>query len=145
MTDLPHLYTVKASADADSNVILKSEDMPQLVSAPPAQFGGPGDQWSPEHLLAAAVADSFILTFRAVARDSKLEWVHLEATAEGVLDRVERQTQFVAFTVKATLTVPASSDEEKAMRLLEKSEQACLITNSLKCSAHLEAKVVTAA
>lgn len=144
MADLPHLYTVSASAETVSNVILKAEDLPQLVSAPPAQFGGPGNQWSPEHLLSAAVADCFILTFRAVARASKLDWTHLEASAEGVLDRVERQTQFVAFTVKATLTVPAGTDEDKAMRLMEKSEQACLITNSLKCSAHLEAKVVVA-
>ena len=82
MQDLPHHYNVSADAEAEGNIILKADNMPQLISAPPAEFGGPGDQWSPEHLLVAAVADCFILTFRAVARASKLEWSNpLSATA----------------------------------------------------------------
>ena len=35
-----------------------------------AEFGGPGDLWSPETMLAGAVAGCFILTFRAAARAS---------------------------------------------------------------------------
>ena len=145
MQDFPHNYLVSANAEAEGTVALKSNDMPQIVSAPPAEFGGPGDQWSPEHLLVASVADCFILTFRAIARASKLEWVSLEATAEGVLDKVERAPQFTAFTVKATLTVPPGTDEAKAQRLLDKAESACLITNSLKADSHLEADIIGAA
>ena len=78
MQDLPHHYHVNASAEAEGNIALKAEDLPQLVTAPPAEFGGPGDQWSPETLLVGAVADCFILTFRAIARASKLEWTRLE-------------------------------------------------------------------
>ena len=74
MQDLPHRYNVSASAEAEGNIVLQAENLPQLVSAPPAQFGGPGDQWSPEDLLVASIADCFILTFRAVARASKLDW-----------------------------------------------------------------------
>lgn len=145
MQDFPHHYLVSANAETQGNIALKSDDMPQIVSAPPAEFGGPGDQWSPEHLLVASVADCFILTFRAIARASKLEWVSLEATAEGVLDKVERAPQFTAFTVKATLTVPAGTDETKARRLLDKAESACLITNSMKAPCHLEADIIGAA
>jgi len=114
------------------------------VSAPPALFGGPGDQWSPEHLLVASVADCFILTFRAVAKASKLDWDHLEAAAEGVLERVERVTRFTTITISATLTVPAATDVDKARRLLEKAEGACLITSSLSAEVHLEAEVIVA-
>ena len=144
MQDFPHHYQVAASAETDGNVALATGDMPQLVSAPPAEFGGPGDQWSPEHLLVASVADCFILTFRAISRASKLDWVSLEAKAEGVLDRVERVTQFTGFTVNATLTVPAGTDEAKARRLLEKAESACLITASLKAPCHLETAIIAA-
>ncbi|MEP4146810.1 MAG: OsmC family protein [Halioglobus sp.] len=144
MQDFPHHYLVSASAETEGTIALKSDNMPQIVSAPPAEFGGPGDQWSPEHLLVASVADCFILTFRAIARASKLEWIGLEAKAEGVLDRVERVTQFTEFTVRATLTVPAGTDEAKAQRLLEKSEGACLVTASLKSSCHLEADIIFA-
>jgi len=145
MQDLPHHYHVNASAEAEGNIALKAEDLPQLVTAPPAEFGGPGDQWSPETLLVGAVADCFILTFRAIARASKLEWTNLECSAEGVLDRVERVTRFTAFTVRATLTVPAGSDPDKARRLLEKAEASCLITRSLLAETHLEAEVIVAA
>jgi peroxiredoxin-like protein len=142
MQDLPHHYDVAANAEAEGNILLKADDLPQLVSAPPAEFGGPGDQWSPEHLLVASVADCFILTFRAVAKASKLEWNSIESSATGVLDRVDRVTRFTSFTVSATLTVPAGTDIDKARRLLEKSEAACLITNSLSAETHLEADII---
>jgi peroxiredoxin-like protein len=142
MQDLPHHYQVFANAEVDGNIALKADDLPQLISAPPAEFGGPGDQWSPEHLLVASVADCFILTFRAVARASKLEWSEIESSAVGTLDRVDRVTRFTSFTVSATLTVPAGTDIDKARRLLEKSEAACLITNSLSAETHLEADVI---
>ena len=142
MQDLPHQYHVSANAEAEGNVALKGDQLPLLISAPPAEFGGPGDEWSPEHLLVAAVADCFILTFRAVARASKLEWSNIESSAVGVLDRVDRHTQFTSFTVSATLTVPSGTDMDEAQRLLEKSEAACLITNSLTAETNLNAQVV---
>jgi peroxiredoxin-like protein len=145
MQDLPHHYNVSASAETEGNVTLKADDVPQLVTAPPAEFGGPGDQWSPETLLVGSVADCFILTFRAIARASKLEWSNLECSAEGVLDRVEKVTRFTSITVRATLTVPADTDAAKAQRLLEKAEGACLVTNSMTCEAHLEAEVINEA
>ena len=142
MQDLPHQYNVSANAESEGNIVLKADDLPQLISAPPAEFGGPGDQWSPEHLLVASVADCFILTFRAVARASKLEWTKLESSAVGVLERVERVTRFTSFTISATLTVPVDTDIDKAQRLLEKSKAACMITNSLSAETHLETEIV---
>ena len=141
MQDLPHHYQVTAVANVAGTVNLSSPGAPDLVSAPPAEFGGPGDQWSPESLLVAAVADCFILSFRAIARASRFEWDSLSCDVEGTLDRVDRVTQFTGFDVTATLHIPAGSDEAKAERLLEKAEQACLITNSLKAESHLEIKV----
>ncbi len=144
MQDLPHHYTVTAGAEAEGNVTLTTDGVPQLITAPPAEFGGPGDQWSPETLLVGSIADCFILTFRAIARASKLEWDKLDCSAEGVLERVERVTRFTSATVHATLTVPAATDVAKAEKLLEKAESACLITNSLACETHLKAEVVSA-
>ena len=141
MQDLPHHYLVSADAKSAGNVVLSSSGVADLASAPPAEFGGPGDQWSPESLLVAAVADCFILSFRAIARASRLEWDGLTCEVGGTLDRVDRKTMFTGFDVSATLDVPAGIDEAKAHRLLEKAEQACLITNSLIAESHLEAIV----
>lgn len=145
MQDFPHHYRVAATAVDTGNVELSSEGVATIVSAPPAEFGGPGDQWSPESLLVAAVADCFVLSFRAIARASKLDWTSLNCNVVGALDRVERVTQFTGFEVTAELVVPAGTDEAKALRIMQKSEDACLITNSLIADSHLDATVRTSA
>ncbi len=142
MQELPHYYHATASAAADSHVEMASGDFPQIIAAAPAEFGGPGDQWSPEHLLVGTVANCFILTFRAIARNSKLEWTHLECSPMGVLERVDRDTRFTRFTVNARLTVPPGTDIQKAERLLHRAEAGCLITRSLLADTDLVTEVV---
>ena len=141
MHDLPHTYRVTAKADSAVNVELASPGLPGLSSAPPAEFGGPGDRWSPETLLVAAVADCFVLSFKAIARASKLDWTSLNCSVEGVLERVERSTMFTAFRLAVELYAPDGTDERRARLLLDKAEQSCLITNSLKSTCHLEVKI----
>ncbi len=141
MQDFPHHYRTAASANRDSNVELTSSGLDALESAGPAEFGGPGDLWSPETLLSAAIADCFVLSFRAVARAAKFEWVSIRCDVDAVLDRVGKVTQFTEFHQTVVLEVPAGADEAKAMRLLEKAEHVCLITNSLTGTAHLDASV----
>ncbi|HET6629548.1 MAG TPA: OsmC family protein [Woeseiaceae bacterium] len=141
MKDFPHHYTVAAKALPDDPVELSSPGLPTLESAPPVEFGGPGDRWSPETLLVAAVADCFVLSFKAIAQASKFEWTSLSCDVEGELDRQDKAMQFVGFRVRAVLDVPAGADESRAQRLLEKAEHSCLITSSLKAPATLEAEV----
>ena len=95
-------------------------------------------------LLVAAVADCFVLTFRAIAHLSKLSWISLTCDVAGTVDRVERITQFTGFVVRARLRVPDGTNEEQAHRLLAKAEQTCLVTNSLKGGAHLDAEIEVA-
>lgn len=141
MHDLPHLYSATASAQAEGDVSVEAEGLPSLSTAAPAQFGGPGDRWSPEMLLVAAVADCVVLTFRAIARASKLPWNDLSCEVEGTLDRVDRIMQFTRFTVRASLSVPPGTSEERADKLLRKAEETCLITRSLKAEVTLDARV----
>jgi peroxiredoxin-like protein len=141
MHDYPHHYKVAAAAQLDGDVSLTGEGLETIPSAPPLQFGGPGDKWSPETLLVASVADCFILTFRAIARASKLSWISLKCEVEGTLQRGDGKTRFTDFVVHATLVVPQDTNEARAQRLLEKAEESCLITNSLSSATHLEATV----
>jgi len=142
MHDLPHHYKVAATAGPEGDVNLASDELDPIPSAPPREFGGPGNRWSPETLLVAAVADCFILSFRAIARASKLSWVSLKCEVEGTLERSEGTTKFTAFVVNATLAVPKDTTEERANRILEKAEASCLITNSLSGATHLNTVVL---
>jgi organic hydroperoxide reductase OsmC/OhrA len=144
MQEFPHHYQAAAFARAEGEVRLESAQLPVLHSAAPAEFGGPGDRWSPETLLVAAVADCFVLGFRAIARASKLEWLSLRAEVEGTLERIERVTQFTRFSVKAVLQVSPGTNLERARGLLEKAEKSCLVSNSLKASTSLTADVEVA-
>jgi len=142
MHPYPHRYTVQARAEATGDVDLDAERLPTLKTAPPVEFDGPGDRWSPETLLCAAVADCFVLSFRAVARATKLDWQAVEASVEGKLDRIEGKSRFTEIVVRATLRVPAGTDHQRAEKLMEKAEQVCLISNSLLAERRLEATVV---
>lgn len=141
MQEFPHHYSVAASATAQGDVALESERLSPLRSAPPAEFGGLGDQWSPETLLVAAVADCFVLTFRAIAGVSRFPWISLTCEIAGTVDRVDRVTQFTQFEIRARLRVPPGAKEDQSLRLLTKAEETCLVTNSLKVKPRLEVVV----
>jgi organic hydroperoxide reductase OsmC/OhrA len=144
MQAYPHHYEVQATAREEGSVTIASEGLPSLSTAPPIQFGGPGDQWSPETLFVAAAVDCLILTFRAMARASNLPWLDIDCRAEGVLDRAEQVTLFTELRLQARLTLPAGGDIARGRRLLEKAEKACLVTNSLKVEPVLAAEVTIA-
>jgi peroxiredoxin-like protein len=144
MQALPHRYRVKAAGRTTGDVELTAERLTMIQSASPAEFDGPGDRWSPETLLVGAVADCFILTFRAVAKASRLSWISLDCDVTGTLDREDRGMQFARFEMTAHLVVPAGEDTARARQALEKAERNCLISRSLKASIALDATVESA-
>lgn len=141
MQALPHQYVVTASGGPDENLQVCSTNLPDLVVAAPQQFGGPGDQWSPEDLLMSSVASCFILSFKAIAKGSKLSWLSIECLTEGVLDKVEGKARFIQITNKVRLDIADSESVEQAERILHKAEQSCLVTNSLTSQTKLEYEV----
>lgn len=142
MHPYPHTYLASASGQSNGMVTVESPRLSSIETAPPPQFDGPSGVWSPETLLCAAVADCFILTFRAVSRAARFEWLKLDCRVEGVLERVGHNSQFTRYTTVARLTVPEGCDVAKAQELLQRSERACLIANSLTGARTLRADVV---
>jgi organic hydroperoxide reductase OsmC/OhrA len=132
MRPLPHRYNVTITAGEHSNPVITSDRLEPFTSAPPADFDGPGNLWSPETLLVAAVADCLTLTFRAVAKASQLRWTKFLCDADGTLDRAEGAIRFTAVDLHVWLVVPAETDPQRAQTVLEKAEKACLVGNSLR-------------
>jgi organic hydroperoxide reductase OsmC/OhrA len=141
MHPYPHIYTVQASSAPDGDVPVSSAGLPELTTAPPAEFDGPGDRWSPETLLCAAVADCFLLSFRGVARAQKMPWTSLQCEVQGTLDRVDGKSRFTHMLVKAALVVPEGTEQDKALKAMERAEHVCLISNSLVAERRIEATV----
>ena len=145
MQALPHIYSVTAEGTVNSQLISSSKGIPDITVAAPAEFGGPGDQWSPETLLLSAAANCFVLSFKAIAKASKLEWKDIHCESVGKLDKVDRITLFTEITTKVKLTITDPNDKERAIKLLEKSESICLVSNSLKSTLMLECDIIVEA
>jgi organic hydroperoxide reductase OsmC/OhrA len=142
MKPYPHIYKANAAGTATGPVPIASSGLPGIPTAPPAEFDGPGDAWSPETLLVAAIADCFILTFRGVSRAATFGWEKLHCEVEGTLERVQGVTRFSRYTTRAMLTLPPGADHAKARDLLERAEKVCLVANSLNGERELHMEIL---
>jgi peroxiredoxin-like protein len=138
MKPLPHTYRARVAGGPAGHLRLQSDGVPDLDADAPIDFDGPGDAWSPEQLLLAAVEACFVLTFRAVARASRIEFTALSVEAEGVVDRADGVTRFTEIVLRPNVTLPAGADPVRVRRALEKAERTCLVTASLATPVRLE-------
>ncbi len=141
MKPFPHEYDVDLSGGPAGYAVLSTPGLPDLSTAPPADFDGPGDAWSPEHLLLAAVQTCFLFTLRAVARASKVDFVNLELGATGIVDRQDGVTRFTGIVLRPRLVIAAGTDRARALHVLEKSEKHCLVSASLSTPIRLEPEI----
>jgi len=141
MEAFPHLYTVASQATTESPVTLSCDGVVDLLSVAPVQFGGSGEHWSPEDLLVASVADCYIMSFKALARASKLDWESIQCKTVGKLDRLEKVTPFTEFELTVALLIADQGSRSLAQRLAQKAKDICLITNSLSAQCTLQAEV----
>lgn len=130
---LSHSYTVNLSWEHDRQGILFSDELEQTVevATPPPFPKGVEKIWSPEHLFTSAVNSCFMTTFLAVAENSKLEFVSFTCKASGKLEQVEGKYKMTEVLLEPELTIKHEKDQDRALRVLQKAEAACLITNSI--------------
>jgi len=102
------------------------------VATPPEFANGIAGIWSPEHLFTSAVSSCLMTTFLAIAENSKLEFINFNCKATGKLEQVEGKVMMSEILLEPTVTIADEKDRERAERVLQKSEAACLISNSVK-------------
>ena len=112
------------------------------VATPPQFPKGVEGVWSPEHFFTAAVNSCFMTTFLAIAENSRLEFKEFNCNAVGVLDQVEGKFLMTEVILNPTLIITKEEDKEKALRVLDKSEKACLISNSITSKVSLNPTVI---
>jgi organic hydroperoxide reductase OsmC/OhrA len=71
-------------------------------------------------------------TFLAIAENSKFDFINFESKADGKLEKVNGKLMISEIVLAPVLTLSKEADKEKALRILQKSEAACLISNSIK-------------
>jgi peroxiredoxin-like protein len=108
------------------------------VATPPEFPNGVEGIWSPEHLFTSAVLSCFMTTFLAMADFSKLEFSKFDCKAEGILEKVDGKFKMSEIILKPSIALNDESKTDRAIRLMEKAEAACLISNSITSSVKLD-------
>jgi peroxiredoxin-like protein len=142
---MEHVYRVFVEGTSEKTGMLASDEpLPTLAVGSPPQFGGPGDVWSPEHLFVAAVASCLMTTFRAIASASGLEVVEYSDTAEGVLEREGSLFRVAEITLRPRVVIADPDQVDKALRLLHKAENACMISRSVNSKVLMDPEIKVA-
>jgi organic hydroperoxide reductase OsmC/OhrA len=110
----------------------KSASAPNVIhfTSPPA-FGGLEGRWTPEDLLLSALASCYTTTFRTLADYSKFVYTDLQVEVEGVIGKAETGYNFVELSIAADLTIPQEAEQARAIKLLKKAQDLCLVSRAL--------------
>ncbi|HEY8660670.1 MAG TPA: OsmC family protein [Hanamia sp.] len=132
--DTAHHYKVNVNWKNDRMGLMSSPVLQSTieVATPPEFPKGMAGIWTPEHLLVAAVNSCLMTTFLAIAENSKFSFVNFESNADGKLEKVDDKYMISEILLTPVLIIHDEADREKALRVLDKSEAACLISNSVK-------------
>jgi peroxiredoxin-like protein len=128
-----HEYRVNAFGAGGRNGVVHAEGVLSCISfSAPREFLGEPGRWTPEHFLVAAVASCFVSTFSGIAEKSRLGFASFNLDAEGVLDNADGIWRFTEIKLRPVVSVQKEEDRDRAIRLLEKAKESCLIARSLQ-------------
>jgi peroxiredoxin-like protein len=142
-----HFYNVDINWNTDRKGIVCSPELNKefgscIEVATPPEFpkGIPGI-WSPEHLFTAAVSSCLMTTFLSIAENSKLTFTSFNCNAKGKLEQIDGKFLMTEVILQPIITITDEKDRERAERVLQKSEAACLISNSIKSKITMNSKI----
>ncbi len=132
--DQVHYYDVSVQWEIErkgmmSSTVLHSEIE---VVTPPEFPKGIAGLWSPEHLFVGAINSCLMTTFLAIAENSKLAFSEFDSKAIGKLEMVEGKYMISEVILEPVVTIEDEYQRDRALRILQKSEANCLISNSIK-------------
>ena len=143
-----HYYIVNINWSEERKGIMCSPELNRdanicIEVATPPEFpkGVPGI-WSPEHLFTAAVSSCLMTTFLAIAENSKLEFLSFNCKSKGKLEQVEGKYLITEVILEPIVTIKNEKNRDRAERVLQKAEVACLISNSIKSKVTMIPKLI---
>jgi len=138
-----HYYKTNVTWKEGRLGVLSSDGFPSINVATPPEFEkGIPNTWSPEHLYVSSAVICLMTTFLAIAEKSKLEFISFDCTGTGKLEKIDGMFMISEIELNPVVNISDSSKEDRALRIIEKSEQHCLISNSMKSKIILKPKVL---
>lgn len=142
-----HYYNVDINWENNRKGIVCSPELNKKngvcieVATPPEFPKGIAGIWSPEHLFVAALSGCLMTTFLAIAENSTLEFESFSCQAKGKLEMVAGKLMMSEVLLKPTVVIHDEQYQNKAIRILKKAEDACLISHSVKSKISMEINI----
>ncbi len=138
-----HYYSTKVEWKEGRIGELTSPAFPPIKVATPPEFkNGVPDIWSPEHLFVASINICLMTTFLAIAENSNLEFIFFTSEATGKLEKIDGKYMISEVELKPVVKIKDEKHKEKTLRIIDKSEKGCLISNSAKSKIILNPQVI---
>ncbi len=139
----PHAYNVNIEWNSDRKGTMRSPELNSTieVATPPNFPKGMEGIWSPEHLFTAAVASCLMTTFLSIAENSKLNFASFKLESKGILEQIDGKFLMTRVELNLLVFIHEEKDRERTERILQKSESACLISNSVKAKVEIKATI----
>lgn len=97
------------------------------------------EAWDPAHLLAAAVESCFLITLLAIAEKMKIKIKSYASTAEGIVTSPDgKHSEISEIILRPTFHLEDEKDRLRLKLLVEKSEEYCLVRNSIRSKLTIE-------
>ncbi|WP_320814754.1 OsmC family protein [Flavobacterium sp.] len=143
-----HYYNVDVNWENSRKGIMCSPELRNKngicieVATPPEFPKGIEGIWTPEHLFVAAVSGCLMTTFLAIAENSTLDFVKFSCEAKGKLEMVDGKLLMTEIVLKPTVVIHEEVHKNKAIRIIKKAEDSCLISRSIKSKVITEINVL---
>lgn len=139
--DYPVHFKVKANSKSGINEIWNSAALQaEIRTAIPLEFGGIGGGASPEDFYALSLGNCFLATFKVIAAKSKLIYESIEVNVDLNVDYSDAK-KLIMKSAMLNIALTGTDNTERALRLLQKTPEHCMILNSVKTELNYEFKV----
>ena len=139
-----HKYDLESRWVREKIVTIEAGEKPELHIATPPDFWSesPKKLYSPEDLFVASALSCYGVSLSGVAKRYHTEFKDFHVNATGTLTKAEFGWEFDQITINAKIIVTNEKDQKKMEKAAERAHTYCLVTNSMKCSIHLNYEVV---
>lgn len=139
-----HGFRVVAWWASGRTGIAKSSSAANVIhfTSPPA-FGGVDGRWTPEDLLLSALAACYTTTLRTLAEGSRFDCTDLQVEVEAAIAKADQGYRFGEVLIRVSLTISHEEERSRALELLNKAKDLCLVSRALAVEQRFEAHVYT--
>ena len=121
---------------------LSADDVQGTIHvATPFQFGGEGQEWSPEHLFLGSISGCFMTTFLLFARKLDVALSNFSCAAMAQINLVNGKYEFTQINLLVKLNIMDESLRGKTIQVLQKTQQHGLVSNVVKCPVHYRSEI----